>query len=295
MLAGKWKAAVTYTILYVFLAIVAFSTLYPFLQVIATSFSSSRAINSGDVFLWPVDFNLQSYRSVFTDGQIFVAMKNTVIVTAAGLLFNMVCTILAAYPLSKKRLKGRAPFLLAITFSMVVTVGIIPNFLLIKQLGIMNTYWSLWLPGLLSTYNMFVMKSFFEGLPEELEESASIEGGNDMTILTRIILPLSKPVLAALSLFYAVGWWNSYFNVLLYIRSTDKATLMVKLLQMITEANPNMLSSGAASEGLLFTQLITPESIRATSIVVSIAPIFLVYPFLQKYFVKGVLIGSVKG
>jgi putative aldouronate transport system permease protein len=276
---------------YIMLALFALATVFPFINIIATSFSSSRAISAGEIFLWPVEFNLDAYRNLIDDGQLIVAMKNTIVITIAGTAFNMLFTILAAYPLSKSRLRGRNGMLMAVLFTMLFSGGMIPHFLLVNALGLINTYWAIWLPALISVYNMFVMKSFFEGLPEEVEESAAIDGANELTILWRIILPLSMPVIAALTLFYAVGWWNSYMNVLIYIRSTDKMSLMVKLYQMIDMVSPELLKSG---EGVGQVS-ITPEGIRAASIVFSITPILCVYPFLQKHFVKGVMLGSVKG
>ncbi|WP_108993998.1 carbohydrate ABC transporter permease [Paenibacillus agaridevorans] len=276
---------------YIFLALCAAATVFPFLNIIAVSFSDSRAISAGEVFLWPIEFNWDAYRNLIDDGQLIVAMKNTVLMTVVGTLLNMVFTILAAYPLSKSRLRGRSIMLQAVLFTMLFGGGMIPHFLLINSLGLVNTYWAIWLPALISVYNMFVMKSFFEGIPAELEESASIDGANEWVLLLKIIIPLSMPVIAALTLFYAVGWWNSYMNVLIYIRSTDKMSLMVKLYQMIDLVSPEMLRSG---EGVT-EQTLTPEGIRAAAIVFSIIPILSVYPFLQKYFVKGVLLGSVKG
>jgi len=279
---------------YAALGLLSLLTLYPFWYEAASSFSSSRAITSGEVFLWPVEFNTDAYKRLLDDGQLLVSAKNTVLVTVVGTLLNMAMTVLAAYPLSKKRLMGRGGLLLFITFTMLFVSGMIPNFILIKTLGLMNSYWSLWLPALISTYNLFVMKSFFEGLPEEIEESASIDGANDLAILAKIILPLSKPILAALSLFYAVGWWNSYFQVLLYITRSTKQTLMVKLYQMINQVDASLLNSAGGSEGAS-QALLTPEAIKAAAIVLSVTPILCVYPFLQRHFVKGVLIGSVKG
>lgn len=279
---------------YLFLSIMSLCTLYPFLYEIAASFSSSRAITAGEVFFWPVEFNTEAYKRLFEDGQLIHAMGNTVIVTAVGTLLNMVMTILAAYPLSRKRLVGRGPLLMFITFTMIYISGIIPNFILIKSLGLMDSYFALWLPALISTYNLFVMKSFMEGLPDEIEESASIDGAGNWLILVRIMLPLCKPILAALSLFYAVGWWNSYFNVMLYINSADLQTLMLKLYQMIKQVDQSLLNSGGGSEGSSAV-ILTPEGIKAASVVIAIAPVLCVYPFLQKHFVKGVLIGSVKG
>ncbi|MGG1514558.1 carbohydrate ABC transporter permease [Paenibacillus oryzisoli] len=276
------------------LGFIGFITLFPFLNVIATSLSSSRAIVSGEVFLWPIELTLEGFRNLIEDGQLLVGMRNTIVITLVGTCFNLITTILAAYPLSRKRLLGRNGLLMAITFTMVFSGGIIPNFILIKTLGIMNSYWALWLPSLISTYNMFVMKSFYEGLPEELEESASIDGANDLVILARIILPLSKPIIAALGLFYAVSWWNAYFNVLMYITSSSKLSLMMVLYQKINNVSEALLNTGGGSEGAI-SQSLTPEGIRAAAIVMATAPILIVYPFLQKHFVKGVLIGSVKG
>lgn len=274
----------------VLLGLCAYVTLFPFVNIIMVSFSSSRAITSGEVFMWPVEFNLEAYMKLFKDGQLLIAMRNTIWITCIGVVFNIVMTIMAAYPLSKSRLRGRKPLSMIILFTMLFSGGMIPNFLVVNELGLVNTYWALWLPGLMSVYNMFVMKSFFEGLPEELEESASIDGASSLTILWRIVLPLSKPVIAALTLFYAVGWWNSYMHVLIYIRSTDKLSLMVKLYQMIALVSPELLRGEGVSE-----VLITPEGIRAAAIVIAITPILCVYPFLQKHFIKGVLLGSIKG
>lgn len=279
---------------YIVLGICALIALYPFWYVIVSSLSSSRAITAGEVSLWPVEINVEAYKRLFEDGQLFLAMRNTVVVTVIGTLFNMAFTILAAYPLSRKRLMGRNALLMLITFTMLFVTGVIPNFILIKSLGLMDSYWALWLPSLISTYNMFVMKTFMEGLPEEIEESAAIDGAGDWRILLRIILPLCKPIIAALSLFYAVGWWNSYFSVMLYITKSSLQTLTLKLYQMIQQVDQSLLNSFSGSEGV--TQvLLTPEAIKAAAIVIAVAPILVVYPFLQKHFVKGVLIGSVKG
>jgi len=276
---------------YVLLALAAYATIFPFINIIAVSLSSSRAINAAEVFMWPVDFNISAYQSLLKDGQLVIAMRNTVLITVVGTFLNMLLTTMAAYPLSKSKLKGRGFMLMAILFTMLFSGGMIPNFLLVNSLGLVNSYWALWLPALISAYNMFVMKSFFEGLPEELEESAAIDGASDATILWKIILPLSKPVIAALTLFYAVGWWNSYMNVLIYIRSSDKVSLMVKLYQMIDQISPELTRSGEGVSRIL----ITPEGIRAAAVVFAIVPILCVYPFLQKHFIKGVLLGSIKG
>lgn len=281
-------------ILYAFLTILSLVTLYPLWYEVAASFSSSRAITAGEVLLWPIGFNVHAYNRLFEDGQILIALRNTIVITIGGTAMNMVMTILAAYPLSRRRLAGRSGLLMFVTFTMLFVSGIIPSFILVKALGLMDSYFALWLPGLISTYNMFVMKTFMEGLPDEIEESSAIDGAGDWRILTQIMLPLCKPIIASLSLFYAVGWWNSYFNVLLYITKTTHQSLMVKLYQMINQVDASLLNNAGGTEGV-DQVLLTPEGIKAAAIVIAVTPILCVYPFLQKHFVKGVLIGSVKG
>ncbi|WP_317618414.1 carbohydrate ABC transporter permease [Paenibacillus sp. PL91] len=281
-------------ILYTFLGLSSLIALFPLWYEVAASFSSSRAITAGEVLLWPIEFNLHAYDRLFDDGQILIGLRNTVLITIVGTAFNMLMTILAAYPLSRRRLMGRSGLLLFITFTMLFVSGIIPSFILVKTLGLMDTYWALWLPSLISTYNMFVMKTFMEGLPEEIEESAAMDGAGDWRVLMQIMLPLCKPIIASLSLFYAVGWWNSYFSVLLYITKTTSQSLMVKLYQMINQVDASLLNNAGGSEGA-GQILLTPEGIKAAAIVIAVTPILCVYPFLQKHFVKGVLIGSVKG
>jgi len=275
---------------YFLLALAAFIAIYPFINIISTSFSSSRAILSGEVVFLPVEPTLQNFRMVLEDGQIFQAFKNSVTITLVGTAFNMAATVMVAYPLSKQRLMGRSIFLKLITFTMIFGGGMIPSFILVKQLGLMNTYGALWFPGLVSTFNMFVLKNYFQSIPMSLEEAAAIDGANDIYILCKIMLPLALPTLATLTLFYAVGWWNSYMNVIMYINNTGKLNMSAKLIQMID--NMNIASS---AEGIGATQMLTPEGITATTIVIATAPILVVYPFLQKYFVKGVMVGSVKG
>lgn len=292
--SDSWPARLGGTANHLILGVCALVALYPFWYELVSSFSSSRAITAGEVYLWPVEFNTEAFRRLFDDGQLLVAMRNTAVVTLVGTALNMTFTVLAAYPLSRKRLWGRSALLLFITFTMLFVAGMIPNFILVKLLGLVDTYWALWLPSLISTYNLFVMKTFMEGLPEELEESAAIDGAGDWRILLRIILPLCKPIAAALSLFYAVGWWNAYFNVLLYITKTTRQTLTLKLYQMILQVDQNLLNNFSGSEGAS-QQLLTPEGVKAAAIVIAVTPILIVYPLLQKHFVKGVLIGSVKG
>jgi putative aldouronate transport system permease protein len=271
--------------------------LYPFLYIIATSFSSSRAVSSGEVFLWPVEFNLEAYKQLLLDGQIFNSMRNTVLLTVAGTFFCMFSTVLCAYSLSKKRLRGRGIIMGLIVFTMMFSGGMIPNFLLIRNLGLMDSYWALWLSGLQSTYNMIVLRTFFQGIPDSLEEAAQIDGAGDPYILFRIVLPLSGAALATITLFYAVGWWNAYFNPMMYISSTLKFPLMVKLKAMLDAAQMLTVQTqaGMGGGGAMEQTMVAAETFKAATILISVLPIMCVYPFLQKYFVKGVMIGSVKG
>jgi len=283
---------------YIFLTLLALCCLYPFVYIIATAFSSNRAVSSGEVFLWPVELNVDAFRQLLLDGQIFVSMRNTVILTVFGTVFNMTCTVLCAYSLSKKRLRFRGPIMGVIVFTMMFSGGLIPNYLLIRNLKLMDSYWALWLSGLQSTYNMIVLRTFFQGIPDSLEEAAQIDGASDPYILFRIVLPLSGAALATITLFYAVGWWNSYFAPMMYIHTTTKYPLMVKLKAMLDTAQMLQLqeSIGRGGEGAAMqTIFIAPETFKAASILISVLPIMLVYPFLQKYFVKGVMIGSIKG
>lgn len=277
---------------YIFVTLLTLATLFPLVHVVAMSFSSSRAILSGEVLLWPVEITLDAYRNMIKTGQIFQAMKNTVIVTVVGTFLNMLFSILAAYPLSKPRLVGKKFFTWLIMFTMMFSGGMIPSFILVKMLGMNNSYFALWIPPLISVYNMIILRTFFQGLPESLMEAAAIDGANEVYILLRIVLPLSKAALATVGLFYAVGFWNNYMDAMIYITDSDKFTLMVRLRQMLSNLSNEMLLSG---EGASAGQSLTPEAVKAASIVVATLPIMCVYPFLQKYFVKGVTIGSVKG
>jgi putative aldouronate transport system permease protein len=204
----------------------------------------------------------------------------------------MAFTIMAAYPLSRKDFNARRFFTLAIVFTMLFSGGLIPTFLVVKSLGLVNTYGSLWLPGLISTFNMLIMKSFFENIPEELMEAAKMDGCGEARLLIQIILPLSLPVLATLTLFYGVGYWNSFFSLLIYIQDSNKVNLAVMVQQMIQSQSLMQEINNLQPDDI---QQMTPESIKASGIIVMMVPMLIVYPFLQKYFVKGVMLGAIKG
>ncbi len=289
---------VFYGVNYSLLTIFTLLCILPFVHIIAISLSSYRAVVSGEVGLWPVDFTLTAYRNLIREGTIFQALRNTVWVTVVGVVLSMTATTLAAYPLSKKRLNGRPILLWLVIFTMLFNGGLIPTFIVMRTYGLINRYWVLWLLGLASGFNIFIMKTFFQEIPDSLEESAWMDGAQDFTILLRIVLPLSMPVIATLTLFYAVGTWNSYMNVLIYIQDPSRYTLMLRLRQMVNQVNDAMLSaeSTEGTEGAqLLDNLITPESIRSAAIIVATVPILIIYPFLQRYFVKGVMLGSLKG
>ena len=277
---------------YLFLTLLTLTTLFPLVNIIAMSLSSNRAIISGEVTFFPVEFNVEAYRNVISNGQIFPAMKNTVVVTVVGTLLCMFFTICASYALSKKELPFKKAITGYILFTMLFNGGMIPSFLLINKLHLINSFWAIWLSGLVSVYNMIVMKTFFQGIPQSLEESAEIDGAGVIRVLFKIVLPLSKPIIATIGLFYAVAFWNNYMDALIYLSKPEKYTLMVKLKQMLMIVSDEMKKSGMGTNE---TEQLTPETIKATSIVIATVPIMCVYPFLQKYFVKGVMIGSVKG
>ncbi|WP_214628988.1 carbohydrate ABC transporter permease [Paenibacillus agaridevorans] len=275
------------------LIIAGLSCLLPLINIAAISFSDDGAIASGFVGLWPVGFNFDSYRALIEGTPILRSFGNSLVITGFGILFSMVFTILAAYPLSKKIFGGRKFFTLAIVFTMLFGVPTIPAFLVNRELNILDTYWALWLPGLISAYNMLVLKSFFENIPAEMEEAAQLDGCGEWKLLRSIVLPLSLPVLATLSLFYGVGYWNGFQSLLINIISTDKYNLAVLVQGMI--ANQSLLQNMNNLQPHELEQLITPESIRSAGVVVMLVPLLIVYPFVQKFFVKGVMIGAVKG
>lgn len=267
--------------------------LVPLLYTLASSFSSGAALDSGKVFLWPVGFTTSAYRILLKTSNLVQYFINSVEVTLVGTLLSLAFTILCAYPLSKRYLWKRRSISFFITFTMLFGGGMIPSYLLVRYLGLMNTYWALWLTGLISPYNMMVMRSFFEGIPTELDESARIDGCSEWRILLQIYLPLSTAVLATITLFYGVGYWNMYQKVMLYIQNTQHYTLPVFIQQMVFELQQFDLDTVEAA-AIGATDIVS-ESVKSAGVVILVVPMLLVYPFLQKYFVKGVTLGAVKG
>ncbi|EGG33163.1 carbohydrate ABC transporter permease [Paenibacillus sp. HGF5] len=264
--------------------------LYPFVYMLAVSLSDSASIASGEVWLWPKGFNLDMYQYVFEDGRVLKGYKNTLIYVVLGTAISLMVTALGAYSLSKAKLVMGKPILMLIVFTMFFNGGMIPTFLVVKELGFVNTIWGMVLPGAVATWNLLIMRTFFMGMPQELEESGKIDGLSEIGIFFRIVLPLSKPVLATIGLYYAVGMWNNFMGPLLYLRDADMQPLQVILR--------NIVLSGqlTGTDGPVVGDIVVVEDgLKFATIMVSTLPILLVYPFIQKYFVKGALIGSVKG
>ncbi|MFB6550423.1 carbohydrate ABC transporter permease [Streptomyces sp. NPDC056405] len=265
-------------------------TLYPFLNIVARSFSGERQIRAGEVTLWPKGFNLTTYEIVFQDGTFWRNYGNTVFYTVVSTAIAMLLTTCYAYVLSKRHLKGRGLLVGIAVFTMFFSGGLIPTYVLITSLDLKNTVWALALPNAISVFNLLVMKAFFESLPDELEEAAQIDGLSTYGILLRIVLPLSKAVVATMVLFYSVSFWNSWFGAFLYMDRAELMPVTVYLRNLIAGATGGT-GAGAGTEQL--TQV--AANIQAVTIVLTALPILCVYPFVQRYFVSGVMLGAVKG
>ena len=277
----------------VVLGIAALLCILPVINVFATAFSSAHAVDSGMVGLWPVEFSMESFTLLLEGTMAVRATWNSVVITVVGTVICMVMTILAAYPLSKPYFVGNKIFTKLIVFTMLFSGGMIPTYIVVQKLGLIDTYWSLWLPAAINTYNMIVMRTFFNNIPTELEEAAIIDGCGELKLLVKIYLPLSKPVMATLTLFYGVSHWNTFMNAMLYINSPEKQNLSVLVQQMIKSMN--VLTTELATANPQDLQAITSSGLRAAGVVVMVIPMLIIYPFLQKYFVKGMMLGAVKG
>jgi putative aldouronate transport system permease protein len=277
---------------YTLLTLICVVMLYPFINVASVSLSSYTAYVNNPMMIWPHDFNLAAYQEIMSRALLWRSYLNTVIVTICGVSIGIFLYIITAYPLSKSVLKGRKFFMVLIVFTMLFNGGLIPNYYLMRSLGLLDTLAALILPALFSGFSLILMKNFFESLPEELEEAARMDGASDPYILFRIIVPLSKPIIATLCLFAAVGYWNNFFNAIIYIRSVTNWPLMLYLREVIEAASMMAQQSNAAEMG---SQQVTSETLKYATLMIVMIPILCVYPFLQKYFVKGIMLGSVKG
>lgn len=268
--------------------------LYPCIFVVSASFSSGTAVQSGKVVLWPVDISFVGYDTVFHNVNIWKGFMNSLFYTFFGTIINVALTMLAAYPLSRKDLVGRDKLMLFFTFTMFFNGGIITHYILVSKLGIIDTRWSMLLPGAMSIYNMIIARTFLQNsIPNELLEAAQLDGCTDIQYLFKVVLPLSKAVLAVLVLFYGVAHWNTYFNAMIYLRNRDlfPLTLFLKEILISGQIDPSTVSDPELAEKV--SQL--AGVIKYSLIVVSMIPVMIIYPFVQKYFVKGVTIGAVKG
>ncbi len=277
---------------YTMVILLSLACLLPLLNVLASSFSSVESLNAGKVAFWPIGFNVDAYKTILENGQLMRSMLFSLRITFVHVIFTLVMTVLCAYPLSHKDLVGKNVIWPFILFTMYFGGGMIPHYILIRDLNMINTMWSLIIPGLISTYNMILMRSFFSSIPEALREAAIVDGANDATTLVRIILPLSKSMLATIALFYAVGRWNGVQDGMIYINDPSKYILQVRLKNIIisSTALTELMQEGQNNQTILQTQ-----QVRSAALVFSLIPVMIVYPFLQKYFVKGVMIGSVMG
>ena len=278
-------------IVYAILVVVFLIVFFPLMYVVSTSFASARELALNKFLIFPKHPTLEVYQYIFSTSTFLRSMIVTIVITVVGTLVNLVMTCLMAYPLSRKALPGRSVIMTAVTFTLVFSGGMIPMNLVVNSLGLIDTYTSLILPGAISSFNLILVKNFFQEIPESLIDAAQIDGSSEMNTLARIVLPLSKPALATFTMFYAVGHWNQFMQPLLYLNDSKKWTIQILLRQIVL-----MSQSGVGDEDAMPPGFVLPvKSLKMACIVVSTLPIIAAYPFMQKYFDKGVMSGSIKG
>jgi putative aldouronate transport system permease protein len=276
--------------------ILVFVTLYPFINMFALSFNDANDSIRGDIYFWPREWTLRNYEYVFSESNVFYATFISAARTIVGTIVSVFCTAMLAYAISRPEYKLKTFISITFIFTMYFSGGLIPNYLLIKELSMLNSFWVYIIPGIIGVFNMIVIRSFIEGLPEGIMESAKIDGAGDLTTFIRIVLPLTMPALATVSLFVAVYQWNSWFDVFLYNSSRhDLSTLQYELVKILSTSDTGSSAADQYADAQGSTQIVTPTSVRATMTIVASVPIIMVYPFLQKYFVKGMIVGGVKG
>lgn len=279
----KFVDITSYTVVGLF----ALATIIPFLNIIAKAVSEEWAVVSGKVGLWPVGFQLETMQYVLTSSAFPKAFLVSLIITFAGTFISMFVMAMTAYPLSKKHLWGIKPVIVVFVFTMLFHGGMIPSYLLIKNIHLYNTLWAVILPGVINVFNLIIIKNYYESMPESIEESARIDGASNVRIFFRIIAPLSVPVYATITLFTMVAYWNNYMSPMLYINEPGLKPLQLYLRDLIVQQNEMQTADDLLN--------VTPEGVKAATIIAATVPILLVYPFLQKYFIKGIMVGSVKG
>ncbi|TBL79537.1 carbohydrate ABC transporter permease [Paenibacillus thalictri] len=277
---------------YTVLSLISLACVFPFIYVFSVSFTDPKVYVPLKFYLFPDQWSLSAYKYILSTNSFLNALKSTVFITLVGTALSVVVSFMFSYALTKKAMPGRGIMLGAVVFTLVFNAGILPSYLLIKQLGLLNSHWSLIWSGLSSAWSVIVIKSFLESLPSELEDSARIDGCSDIGVFLRIVIPLSMPAIAAFTLFFAVTYWNTYFNALIYLSDSKKWTLQVLVKTLVIDSD----STGVGQAGSGGDDRIVPqETIRMASIMLAMAPILIVYPFLQKHFAKGVMLGSIKG
>lgn len=286
---GIWGDSVFQLLNAAFLSLISVSMLLPFIHIAAKSLSDQSYVVAKDVWLWPRGLNFSSYDFVLSYKQFYVSFGNSLFITVVGTLISMAVTLLAAYPLARNGLPYRRFMMLIFVITMFFSGGLIPTYLIVKDVGLLNSLWSVILPGALAPFNLILIRNFFSGLPEAMEESARMDGASSLRILAQIYVPLSMPAIATISMFYAVGYWNSFFQAMMYLTDRSLMPLQVFLLQLVSNDKPADMVVNDVLSG------VTPESMRAAAIICVVLPILCVYPFIQRYFVKGIMLGAVKG
>lgn len=286
--AGGWVADI---IIHTLLVLLVCATLYPIIYIFSTSISDPVLVMKNKVVLLPKQIDFGAYKNVLQTSSIWRGYAVSGFLLIVGTVINVIMNICAAFPLSRRSFAFRRPFMMIIIFTMFFTGGMIPTYLVVDSLGLTDTIWALIIPTAVSAYNVIIMRSFFESLPDSLEEAVKIDGGTDFTVLFKIFIPLSTPVIAVISLYYAVGHWNGFTQALIYIRNRSLFPLQVILRELLLQDKVKDLVSVEGAADMLGAT----RSIQYATIIVSVIPMLIVYPFLQKYFVKGVMIGAVKG
>lgn len=274
--------------LIVLLGFVAVITVYPVLYIVAISFSDSAYIIQNKVFLWPRGFNIDAYKQILESPRIPRAYLNTLMYTGLGTFINLLMTAIAAYPLSRPGFFGRKFFMIAIVLTMFLNGGIIPTYLVVQKLGLIDSIWAIVLPNAIWTIELLILKSFYENMSSSLRESAVMDGASEYRVLFSIVIPLSKPALASIGLFYFMGHWNSFFLPMIYLNDTHAYPLQVVLREML-------IYDTAQESGIVEKALLTPQALKNATIFLSMVPVLIIYPFAQKYFSKGIMLGSEKG
>lgn len=280
-------------IVYIVLALTALVVLYPLVYIFSASFSSPAAVSSGKVLLFPVEFSLRGYEVAFSNPQIVVGYANSLYYALFGTLISVTLTILVAYPLSRRKLYGRGFVMFLITFTMIFSGGLIPTYMVVKNLNMIDTRWAMLIPGAVSAFYVIIARTFFQmNIPEELVEAAELDGCSDLAFLWKVVIPLSLPIIAVLALMYAVSQWNAYFDALIYLKTPDlyPLQLVLRTILILDKAHYGVLDATEYAERIALNDLL-----KYNMIVIGSLPVLMIYPFVQRYFVKGMLIGSIKG